>query len=169
MEYDSKNNTSGWRECMRIRIKIDVRKPLKRRKKIMRKNGTEVIVNCKYERLREFCFTCGLVSHTDRYCGKLLENTEEVGENEWGVWLKAPPRRVAGVVKIKWLRDEGDVNWGERNERHNNIPKSGVNQMRKFGNQDKVVTHIVAVKESSGSSSKVAGVDTFSNPLLWAG
>lgn len=29
LEYDHKNNTSIWRECMRVKIKLDVRKPLK--------------------------------------------------------------------------------------------------------------------------------------------
>ncbi|XP_074359603.1 uncharacterized protein LOC141699588 [Apium graveolens] len=29
LEYDAKNNTSIWRECMRVRIKIDVRNSLK--------------------------------------------------------------------------------------------------------------------------------------------
>lgn len=51
MEYDPNNNTSIWRECMRIRIRVDVRKPLKRKKKIIRKYGSEFIVLCKYERL----------------------------------------------------------------------------------------------------------------------
>lgn len=66
--YDVKNNTSIWRECMRIKIKIDVRKSLKRKKRITRRNGSEFIVTCKYERLGEFCFSCGLVTHTDRFC-----------------------------------------------------------------------------------------------------
>lgn len=39
LEYDHKNNTSIWRECMRLRIQLDVRKPLRRRKKIVRTNG----------------------------------------------------------------------------------------------------------------------------------
>lgn len=41
LEYDPKNNSSIWRECMRIRIRLDVRKPLKRKKKITRKNGED--------------------------------------------------------------------------------------------------------------------------------
>lgn len=40
LEYDHKNNTSIWRECMRIKVKLDVRKPLKRKKKILKRNGT---------------------------------------------------------------------------------------------------------------------------------
>lgn len=40
ISYDSKNNSSIWRESMRIKIRLDIRKPLKRNKKIKRKNGT---------------------------------------------------------------------------------------------------------------------------------
>lgn len=56
VSYDPNNNSSIWRECMRIKILVDVRKPLKRKKKICRKNGTECIVQCKYERLGELYF-----------------------------------------------------------------------------------------------------------------
>ncbi|KAL8107081.1 hypothetical protein AgCh_023757 [Apium graveolens] len=38
--YDAKNNSSIWVEYMRLKIRLDVRKPLKRKKKIKRKNGT---------------------------------------------------------------------------------------------------------------------------------
>lgn len=64
--YDPKNNASIWREYMRILIKIDVRKPLKRKKKITRKNGNDFVVHCKYERLGDLCFKCGMISHTER-------------------------------------------------------------------------------------------------------
>lgn len=48
VEYDVKNNTNNGRDWMRIRVRLDVRKPLKRKKKITKKNGAEVIVLCKY-------------------------------------------------------------------------------------------------------------------------
>lgn len=82
LEYDTKNNTSIWRECMRLRIRLDVRKPLKRKKKIIKKDGKEFTVTCKYERLGEFCFLCGLVSHTDRFCRKFIDKRGVEGEKE---------------------------------------------------------------------------------------
>lgn len=113
MEYDARNNTSIWRDCMRVRIKIDVRKPLKRKKKIIKKDGSEIIVECKYERLGEFCFSCGLVSHTDRFCRVNLTGDEAKGK-DWGSWLRAPPRRAVGQTQSKWLRSENDDTWEER-------------------------------------------------------
>lgn len=73
LEYDAKNNTSIWRECMRLRIRLDVRKPLKRKKKIVKRDGTEFNVTCKYEMLGEFCFLCGLVTHTYRFCRRFID------------------------------------------------------------------------------------------------
>ncbi|XP_074327332.1 uncharacterized protein LOC141665252 [Apium graveolens] len=108
--YDDKNNTSIWRECMRIKVCLDVRKPLKRKKKITRKNGSEFVVSCKYERLGEFCFSCGLISHTERFCRRYLDKRVD-GPKEWGSWLRAPPRRGLSQARSKWLREEGDVDW----------------------------------------------------------
>lgn len=90
LSYNMKNNTSIWRECMRLKVRIDVRKPLKRRKTITKKNGHEFIILCKYKRLGDFCFSCGLVSHTKLFCRKSLDRTSDVGTREWGSWLKAP-------------------------------------------------------------------------------
>lgn len=40
VQYDAKNNFSIWREFKRIKIRLDVRKPLKRKKKIVKKDKT---------------------------------------------------------------------------------------------------------------------------------
>lgn len=47
MQYDL-NNNSSWREFMRLRVRLDVRKPLKLKKKIWKKDKSEAVVNCKY-------------------------------------------------------------------------------------------------------------------------
>lgn len=107
---------------MRIKIRLDVRKPLKRKKKIRRKNGTEFVVTCKYERLGDFCFACGLVTHTERFCRKSIDSRSEEGSKDWGSWLRAPSRWGAGQGGSKWLRDEGDAEWTAKFGRENNFP-----------------------------------------------
>lgn len=97
---------------MRLRIRVDVRKPLKRKKKICKKDKSEVIVQCKYERLGDFCFTCGLLSHTERFCKKKLDSGMSMVNKDWGSWLRAPPCKGAGGSRSKWLRDEGNGDWG---------------------------------------------------------
>ncbi|XP_074346159.1 uncharacterized protein LOC141684922 [Apium graveolens] len=112
LPYDTKNNSSIWHEYMRLRIKIDVRKPLKRKTKIVKKDKTEVVVTCKYEKLGDFCFICGLLTHTERFCNKKLETADGGITREWGKWVRAPPRRMTGNSISKWLRAEGDGDWG---------------------------------------------------------
>lgn len=68
---------------MRLKIRLDVRKPLKRKKKIYKKDGTECVVQCKYERLGDFCFICGMLTHTERFCGKKLDIQQQVDLKEW--------------------------------------------------------------------------------------
>lgn len=123
--YDHKDDSSLWRDYMRVKIKLDVRKPLKRKKKIITRDGKEFIVHCKYERLGEFCFIFGLVSHTDRFCRKYYESRVEHTIKEWGAWLRAPARRNVGQPKSKWFRDDGDGEWGRKNGKSINIPTSG--------------------------------------------
>lgn len=136
---------------MRIKIKLDVRKPLKRRKKIKRKNGTEFVVSCKYERVGDFCFACGLVTHTERFCRRSIDVISEDGTWEWGSWLRAPTRRGAEQGGSKWLRAEDDAGWAERIGRENNLPQSsGV----KFGNQDMVVTERSIGRSNGRENSK---------------
>lgn len=109
--------------CMRVKIKLDVRKPLKRKKKIIKKDGSDFTVSCRYERLGEICFQCELVSHTDRFCRRFINRKGDEGIKEWGSWLRAPPRRLAGQERSKWLREENDAGWEARIGRGGNGPR----------------------------------------------
>lgn len=51
LEYDTKNSSNFWRSFMRIRVSMDVRKPLKKGKKIRKDGGEVKMVKFKYERL----------------------------------------------------------------------------------------------------------------------
>ncbi|XP_074374683.1 uncharacterized protein LOC141715098 [Apium graveolens] len=112
VQNDAKNNSSIWCEFMRLRIRLDMRKPLKMKKKIVRKDRTEVVVLCKYEKLGDFCFVYRLLSHTERFCKKKLDTGNKSTTRDWGQWLRTQPRRGIGGSKSKWLRDEeGGDRW----------------------------------------------------------
>lgn len=53
---------------MRIRVTIDVPKPLLRKKKLNISLPTQVWVQFKYERLPNFCFCCGVLNHGHKEC-----------------------------------------------------------------------------------------------------
>lgn len=53
---------------MRVRVRIDITKPLCRGRKIGPSDGKEGWVNFKYERLPNLCYWCGRLTHHDKEC-----------------------------------------------------------------------------------------------------
>ncbi|KAJ8774403.1 hypothetical protein K2173_012477 [Erythroxylum novogranatense] len=68
IDYDAKAITMGLRGYMRIRVRLDIREPLLRRKKVLNRQRREVYVQFKYEKLPLFCYLCGRVGHGESFC-----------------------------------------------------------------------------------------------------
>ncbi len=62
----------GCEGCMRIRIKMDISKPLCRGRKARLSARNETWIAFRYERLPNFCYWCGMLMHGDRDCDKWL-------------------------------------------------------------------------------------------------
>lgn len=97
---------------MRIRVSMDVRKPLKRMMKLKKAGGEWIWIDFKYERLNIFCFTCGLLRHTAQQCPKLYECLTGEIVPAYGHWLMAPTRRTVMNSDERWLR-QGPLESGE--------------------------------------------------------
>ncbi|XP_021750424.1 uncharacterized protein LOC110716098 [Chenopodium quinoa] len=82
----------GWEKSRRLKVLLDTTLPLRRIQRIRNKKGAITTVQIKYERLATFCFTCGLLGHTERDCHK-DEKEDGGGEKQWGLWLKASPSK----------------------------------------------------------------------------
>jgi hypothetical protein len=83
VEYDKNNNTSFWRQYMRLRVKVDVRQPLKKNTKVKNKEGEWCTVNFKYENLRIFCFVCGIMGHAENKCEVCFSMEHDDGTRQW--------------------------------------------------------------------------------------
>uniref|UniRef100_A0A2N9GYK3 Reverse transcriptase domain-containing protein n=1 Tax=Fagus sylvatica TaxID=28930 RepID=A0A2N9GYK3_FAGSY len=93
---------TGNGRCMRVRVKVDITKPLNRGRKIGLANGGEGWVSFKYERLPNFCYWCGIPTHGERDCEEWLKTTDEEKDKdpEYGVWLRASQDRVLRRVQV---------------------------------------------------------------------
>lgn len=79
---------------MRIRVRIDVRNPLMRRKKLILANKGCTYARFQYERLSIFCFLCGRLGHPERFCpAKIVHGKKEL-VFEWDLSIKAVPRKA---------------------------------------------------------------------------
>jgi hypothetical protein len=92
---------------LRIRVRIDLRKPLMRG--ITLHIGEDMLPKwCpfEYEFLPEFCFTCGIIGHIDKVCSVKLKKGEK---QQYGLWLKAVMEgREAGGSSQRWKEMGGN-------------------------------------------------------------
>ncbi|KAK2423100.1 zinc knuckle (CCHC-type) family protein [Trifolium repens] len=126
VEYDKNNNTSFWRQYMRILVKIDVRKPLKKDTKVKDKAGNWCKVDFRYEKLGIFCYVCGIMGHTENKCEIRYAMEQDDGSREWSADIRAEPRRQGGRLVSSWLREErsgGEEIGGGGREAQPNFPQ----------------------------------------------
>lgn len=118
VKSDPGNFNDAWRTYARIRIKMNIDKPLKRRMKVKREGDAWGWINFKYERLSTFCFVCGLMGHSERECAIVYANPEKTVERAFGTWLRAPPRNTRNQnIGARWPRNAADTEHGWSSER----------------------------------------------------
>lgn len=78
---------------LRVRIEIDVSKPLERCLDVYLGSGSEVRVIVKYERLPDYCWDYGMIGHVNKEC-PLEDPNREYNPRalaKYADWLKANP------------------------------------------------------------------------------
>ncbi|XP_019160710.1 PREDICTED: uncharacterized protein LOC109157264 [Ipomoea nil] len=81
-------NTGLGRSFFRIRAALDVRKPIKRRMKLIPRDGMWSWILFKYQRLHRFYFYCGMLGHIDRFCALAREAVVDPDKYPFGTWLR---------------------------------------------------------------------------------
>ncbi|KAK6164114.1 hypothetical protein DH2020_000978 [Rehmannia glutinosa] len=116
VDSDQHNFMGVWQNYMRIRVAFDVRMPLKRRMKLKNSGGEWVWIHFKYEKLPTFCFYCGFLGHSDKFCAKLFNSPSAPSDRVYGSWLRAPTRKQQSQVGGKWLRSSFPGNSSEQHD-----------------------------------------------------
>jgi hypothetical protein len=95
VEVDTDARDMGWGEYLRVKILLDLAKPLQRGRRI-NIEGKSYWVSFQYERLPKFCFLCGAICHGKLGCPKRSSLRQQQETNQYGLWLRAPSptRRV---------------------------------------------------------------------------
>ncbi|CAH9090917.1 unnamed protein product [Cuscuta epithymum] len=93
-----------WKLYMRVRACLDVGQPLKIGTTLRKGQGEGHWVDFKYEKLPSFCFSCGIIGHSDRYCPLAYEKKSTDTTRPYGVGLRA---RGGGKARLeggnKWI------------------------------------------------------------------
>lgn len=90
IEVDCSANSIAWVRCLRVRVLLNVSRPLVRGTKIDF-NGNVSVVIFRYEKLSDFCYICGKLDHIEKDCVLLYANSSEVSRDlrQYEPWLKA--------------------------------------------------------------------------------
>ncbi|TXG50274.1 hypothetical protein EZV62_022798 [Acer yangbiense] len=99
---------------LRIRVAIDVLKPLKRFLRLeLTEKGKESMVLLRYERLPEYCFRCGILGHSFRECHTVGEDVGQSSEFDFRPWLCGGGKEQAGRLDSRtegnWRKSRVDV------------------------------------------------------------
>ncbi len=81
----------GWGKYLRVKIRIDISKPLLRKKRIAFVGIDPLWVSFKYEQLLLFCHACGIIGHGEKECVTRSNQKEQglVGTLQYGAWIWA--------------------------------------------------------------------------------
>ena len=107
IEVDRRARHSNQAKFMRIRVDLQLDKPLRRGGKIASVEGEKFWVNFKYERLPIFCFQCGRLGHDEKHCKEL---SNQQNPRQYGEWLRAQGNSKMGMEKSRSFssRDQGE-------------------------------------------------------------
>jgi len=92
LEVETEDDGSAVGSYLRIKVRLDVRKPLLRGVTLEDEdNGDGKWCPIQYEFLPNFCYGCGLLGHVERECDESAGKAEE--QQQYGDWLRASPAR----------------------------------------------------------------------------
>jgi hypothetical protein len=118
IDVDVAGDGRGWGSYLRLRVDIDLMKPLDRGR-ALNLAGKSSWVEFKYEKLPLLCFRCGRIVHEPRGCPIIPEARlhKEEGTKAWGSWLRAfEPKRKGGRGGSGYTENSGNSQFREEEE-----------------------------------------------------
>ena len=98
---------------LRIRVILDLTKPLCRGRRITTAKGGDGWVSFRYECLPIMCYGCGMLTHNDRDCtsGLRARGSQSEGDKQFGSWLRAstPHPYKKSVIRVEGFEDDSEV------------------------------------------------------------
>lgn len=93
VDKNTKESDSMGNGFVRVRVRMDISKPLCRVRVVSLENGKELWVSFKYERLSNLCYWCGSLTHDDRDYELWIESggTLQPEAQQYGAWIRALP------------------------------------------------------------------------------
>ncbi|KAM6600294.1 hypothetical protein CsatA_019903 [Cannabis sativa] len=122
--------------------------------KIFREDRSWFWANFKYENLSTFCFICGILGHSERFCPKLFHTPAHLIQKPYGLFLKANAKRASEKIGAKWLRSGAAGGVLERGEGSSDVVTPAM-----FGaGQTETMEEAIEGRGNRGLAAKIGGV-----------
>jgi hypothetical protein len=169
VDVDIPENGVGWGPFLRVRINMDITKPVQRGRLVTFKELGKMWVLFKYERLPWLCFHCGVIGHLERDCvsSNQTSSSSSGSVKQYGAWLRATEsggwRRGIGGDHGRRLHSVAAIGGKAKRaafpnfEINRSSDLSGSNPHGKFVSTSSTAHHSTNIQEVSqtGSSDKV--------------
>ena len=154
LEVDLTGEPGGvWKKFIRIRVEVDMAKPLSPGVFLPQPNRSDLWIGLKYEKISDLCYRCRLIGHDQKYClAKVYQLNNPSGKSfkASGLWLRANnddvPDEIAALsstpdpVSLPKQQNDGQNSW--QKVEHINVsgpaqvsdtytPEDSVNTVRK--------------------------------------
>jgi hypothetical protein len=104
-EVDTNEHGIGWRAFLRVKVQVNVLKPLPRGT-MLRMKQRSIWIPFQYEKVSRFCFRCGVIFHGMKGCSKGDEGRKVGTREEYGPWLRVPAPKPWLEKRRQWGREE---------------------------------------------------------------
>ncbi len=95
-EVDVNDDEPGWGEYLRVKVMVDLSKPLARGRMLHVQNRS-IWIAFKYEKLPKLCYRCEIIIHGQQGCNRdgSHRSVAKVNDQPYGPWLQVifPLRR----------------------------------------------------------------------------
>ena len=144
-------------ELLRIRVKMDITKALPRCCKLWSEGEHVGWALLKFERLPNFCYWCGRLTHSERDCEVWLKGKGSLkkDEQQYGEWLRANPlRQSRKTIVVEPGTSRGAKSWkkgpaiGKNQPTHTSSSnwEGSVSSYGKYDGTDRDVIEVISME-----------------------
>ena len=114
ISVDAPDGGRAWGTCIRVRVHIDITKPLCRGRMVRLGASDRQWVSFQYERLPIYCYWCGKLDHDEKDCRLWIQSKGSLSRDiqQYGPWLRASSDRLQKPQVVRVRGHDTQCDWG---------------------------------------------------------